>query len=168
MVTLSDALHITGVKVNYFFVCPRKLWLFDRGLHMEQHSDRVFLGKLLDEESYPRKRQRRVTIDDLIAIDVLDTNTIREVKYSKALHKASVMQIAYYLYYLKGLGIEKEGLLSYPKERRQERIVLTEAMVAELEEALQKIAEILKRDTPPAAVRKPYCRHCAYLEFCFG
>lgn len=163
-----ENLHITGVKVNYFFVCPRKLWLFDRGIQMEKESDRVLLGKLLDEESYPRKRRRRITIDDLIAVDILDEHAIQEVKYSEALRKASIMQIGYYLYYLRNLGIEREGILSYPRQRRQERVVLTEEMVKELEESLQRIAEILSQDHPPKVVRKPYCRRCAYFEFCFG
>lgn len=163
-----ERLHLTGVKVNYFFVCPRKLWLFDRGIRMEKESDRVFLGKLLDEESYPRKRRKRVTIDELIAIDIVNEDTIQEVKYSTALHKASIMQVGYYLYYLKNLGIEKEGVLSYPRQRRQERVVLTEEMVQELEESIQKIAEVLGRSSPPPVERKPYCRKCAYFEFCFG
>jgi len=79
-----DSLHLTGVKINYFFVCERKLWFFDRGIRMEKESDRVFLGKLLDEESFPRKKRRRITIDELITIDMVDDRTIQEIKYSRA------------------------------------------------------------------------------------
>lgn len=163
-----EHLHLTGVKVNYFFICPRKLWLFDRGIRMEQESDRVFLGKLLDEGSFPRKKRKKITIDERITIDIVNQDTIQEVKYSRAFRKASLMQLGYYLYYLRNLGVEKDGILSYPREKRQERVVLTETMVQELEEAIEKIAQILRRDFPPPVVKKPYCRKCAYFAFCFG
>ncbi|MDP2208213.1 MAG: Dna2/Cas4 domain-containing protein [Bacteroidota bacterium] len=31
--------------MNYYFVCHRKLWLFCRGVQVEQTSDGVSLGK---------------------------------------------------------------------------------------------------------------------------
>ncbi len=162
-----ESLHLTGVRVNYFFVCPRKLWLFDRGLSMEQHSERVLLGKILGEESYPRERRRHITIDDLISIDILD-NLVQEVKHSKAMGKASTMQVGYYLYYLRGLGIEREGVLLYPRLRKRKGVVLTEVMVQEIEEAVREIGKILKASSLPKAERKLYCVRCVYSEFCFG
>ncbi|HOQ50812.1 MAG TPA: CRISPR-associated protein Cas4 [Candidatus Atribacteria bacterium] len=168
MAISADSLHLTGVKINYFFVCKRKLWLFDRGIQMEQESDRVLLGKLLDESSYPRRKKRRITINDLIAIDIVDEDSIREVKYSQALEKASMMQIGYYLYYLRSLGIEKKGILSYPKLRKSKEVILTEEMVCELEDAIKEIEKLISQPSPPEAVRKPYCKKCAYFEFCFG
>lgn len=161
------SLRLNGVKVNYFFICQRKLWLFDRGVHMERNSDRVFLGKLLDEESFPRKR-KRITIDDLIAIDILDDTTVYEVKYSRAFEKASKMQLGYYLYYLRKLGIEREGILSYPRLRKREKVILADDLIREIETALLKIQEVLASPSPPLAVRKPYCSACSYFEFCFG
>jgi CRISPR-associated exonuclease Cas4 len=161
-------LHITGVKINYFFVCPRKLWLFDRGLTMEQQSDRVFLGKLLDESAYPREKKRNITLDNLISIDILDNNTIQEVKYGKTLEKASTMQLAYYLFYLRKFGIEREGLLTYPRLRKREKVILTDELIQELENAIQEISILIQFTKPPEVIRKPYCSKCAYFEFCFG
>jgi len=168
METSFDSLRITGVKINYFFICKRKLWLFDRGIQMEQESERVLLGRLLDEYSYPRKKRRRITIDDLIAIDLVEGDTIREVKYSKVFEKASIMQIGYYLFYLKGLGINKKGIISYPRLRKSKEVVLTDEMINELKEAMKGIEEVLTMPSPPVAEKKPYCRKCAYFEFCFG
>ncbi|MGB4644385.1 MAG: Dna2/Cas4 domain-containing protein, partial [Dictyoglomaceae bacterium] len=31
----SQDFRVTGIKINYLFVCERKLWLFDRGIGME-------------------------------------------------------------------------------------------------------------------------------------
>lgn len=163
-----EQLHITGIKINYLFVCERKLWFFDRGITMERHSDQVLLGRLLEETSYPREKKKRITIDDLIAIDILQGNAVDEVKSSRKMHQASVMQLCYYLYYLKQLGIEKKGILRYPRLRKKEEIVLTPERIREVERAVAKVSAVLRLATPPPAVRKSYCPRCAYFEFCFG
>jgi CRISPR-associated exonuclease Cas4 len=163
-----DSLHLTGVKINYFFVCERKLWFFDRGIRMEKESDRVFLGKLLDEESFPRKKRRGITIDECITVDMVDGGTIQEIKYSSAFEKASIMQLGYYLYYLRMKGVEKEGVILYPRQKKRKKVVLTAEMVLELEETIRKIGEILSRNTPPPFSRKPYCGRCAYFTLCLG
>lgn len=77
-----QSLKTTGIKVNYLYVCERKLWLFDRGIQMESKSDKVLIGKLLGEDSYPREEKRDMMIDNLINIDIVGDNEIREVKYS--------------------------------------------------------------------------------------
>lgn len=163
-----EQLKTTGVKINYLHVCERKLWLFDRGIGMEQTSDKVLLGKLLGEYSYPREDTRDVMIDNLIRIDILDDETIREVKYSNRLAEADRAQLLYYLYYLKRLGMEKKGIINYPKMRRREEVVLTPEAERMIEDDLRKIKEITSSDRPPALRRKPYCRKCAYYEFCWA
>ncbi len=163
-----QSLKTNGIKVNYLYVCERKLWLFDRGIGMEQTSDRVLLGKLLGEYSYPREQTRDMLIDNLIRIDIMDKETIREVKYSNRLQEADRAQILYYLYYLKRLGIEKRGVINYPKMRRREEVVLTPEAEKEVEDALLRIKEVLSMNKPPELKRKPYCPKCAYYEFCWG
>ena len=37
-------MRVTGNMVNYFFVCKRKLWLFQHQIGFEQTSERVQLG----------------------------------------------------------------------------------------------------------------------------
>jgi len=162
-----QALKTTGIRINYLHVCERKLWLFDRGIGMEQTSDKVLLGKLLGEYSYPREQTRDVLIDNLIRIDIMDKDTIREVKYSNRLQEADRAQILYYLYYLKRLGIEKKGIINYPKMRRREEVVLTEEAEKKVEADLKRINKILSLKNPPEVKRKPYCKKCAYYELCF-
>ncbi len=162
-----QSLKTTGIKVNYLYVCKRKLWLFDRGIQMESKSDKVLLGKLLGESAYPREDKKEMLIDNLINIDIIGDDTIREVKYSNRLAHADRIQILYYLYYLKQLGIEKKGVINYPKMRKREEITLTPQYEKEVEEALIKVQEILKMDKPPMLQKLPYCTKCAYYEFCF-
>ncbi|MGC9007019.1 MAG: Dna2/Cas4 domain-containing protein [Sulfurihydrogenibium sp.] len=47
-----EDLKTNGLKVNYYYVCHRKLWFFDRKLTMEKNSEKVLLGEILHKESY--------------------------------------------------------------------------------------------------------------------
>jgi CRISPR-associated exonuclease Cas4 len=169
-IEISDfqSLKTTGIKVNYLYVCERKLWLFDRGIQMESKSDKVMMGKLLGESSYPREDKKEVLIDNLINIDIVGEDEIREVKHSNRMHHADRIQLLYYLYYLKRLGIEKRGVINYPKMRKREEVLLTSDAEKEVESALIRVQDILRMDKPPELQKKPYCTKCAYYEFCWG
>ncbi|HIE59136.1 MAG TPA: CRISPR-associated protein Cas4 [Hydrogenothermaceae bacterium] len=162
-----EELKTNGVKINYYFICKRKLWLFDRKISMENQSDKVLMGKLLHEESYKRDKPKEVLIDNLISIDIVDISNIREIKYSDKMQTADKMQILYYLYYLKNLGIQKKGIINYPKQRKREFIELTEKDEKEIEKTLVEINKILKNTKPPPKIDVPYCKKCAYFEFCY-
>jgi len=41
---------MTGTHINYYFICQRKLYLFDHHVTMEHTSDLVDLGRLMHEE----------------------------------------------------------------------------------------------------------------------
>ena len=84
-----EVLKTNGIKVNYYFICKRKLWLFDKKLGMEGTSEKVSLGKLLHEYSYPKERKKNVLIDNLISIDIVNDETVSEVKYSKKMEEAN-------------------------------------------------------------------------------
>lgn len=163
-----QSLKTTGIKVNYLYVCERKLWLFDRGITMESKSDKVMMGKLLGESAYPKEEKRDILIDNLISIDILDDDTIREVKFSNKLKNADKIQILYYLYYLEQLGINKKGVIHYPKMKKKEEVELTDEARTEVEKSLIKIKQILEKEAPPPIDQKSYCTKCAYFEFCFG
>lgn len=163
-----QSLKTTGIKINYLYVCERKLWLFDRGIQMESRFDKVLLGKLLGEHSYPREDKKEILIDNLINIDIVGDDEIREVKYSNRLAHADRIQLLYYLYFLKQLGIEKRGVINYPKIRKREEIILDNEASKEIETALIRLHEILGMGKPPQLKKLPYCTKCAYYEFCFA
>jgi len=163
-----EELKVNGIKINYYYICPRKLWLFDRKITMEDKSEKVLLGSLLHQNSYKRDKPKEVLIDNLISIDIIDSFNIREVKYSNKMEKADKMQILYYLYYLKKLGINKKGMINYPKQRKREFIELTPEAEKEVEKALIEIDEILKQEKPPPVIDASYRKKCAYFEFCYG
>lgn len=90
-----------GVKVNYYYICKRKLWLYSKGITMEHLSDRVLSGKVLHETAYSRQKSREILIDDLLKLDIVDGDFIREIKLTSKMEKSDKMQLLYYLYYLK-------------------------------------------------------------------
>ncbi len=163
-----ESFKTTGIRVNYLVVCERKLWLFDRGITMEHGSDAVLIGKLVGEDSYRRERKREMLIDNLINIDIVGTDEIREVKRTNRLIEADRLQILYYLYYLRRRGVEKKGVINYPTIRRKEEVVLTDEACRAVEEALKRVREILSLKKPPVVRRKFYCTRCAYFELCWS
>jgi CRISPR-associated exonuclease Cas4 len=163
-----ESFKTQGVKINYYFICRRKLWLFSKGITMEHLSDRVLSGKVLHETAYPRQRSREVTIDDILKIDIVDGDFIREIKLSSKMEKADRMQILYYLYYLRKIGIDKKGIINYVKEKRQELIELEEKDEREIEKSLMDIKQLCDSENPPSVVKLPYCKKCSYYEFCYA
>ena len=65
---ISESIRMTGTMINYYVVCPRRLWLFSRKLGWEADSELVRLGLLLHEQSFPRER-KEVLIMNRIKIE---------------------------------------------------------------------------------------------------
>ena len=160
-------MHITGVKVAYYYICPTKLWLFSHDITMEKESELVSLGKLIHETSY--RGHKEVQMED-IAIDFVKKGEkieVHEIKKSRKMEKAHKMQVLYYLYYLKNRGIDALGIIDYPKARKREYVELNLENERELEDALKDIERII-RGKMPRPRKKGICKKCAYYEFCFG
>ncbi|HED03262.1 MAG TPA: CRISPR-associated protein Cas4 [Candidatus Fraserbacteria bacterium] len=158
----------TGTQVNYFLVCPRKLWLFSHDLTMEDSSELVELGRLIHETSYARRRKEirigRIVIDFAEAGGV-----IHEVKKSNRLEEAHRYQLLYYLYYLKGWGVSGlRGELNYPKLRQRVAVELTPAEEQKLEAMLGQMEAVIVRTEPPGRLEKnSICKKCSYYELCY-
>ncbi|WIF95344.1 CRISPR-associated protein Cas4 [Caminicella sporogenes] len=163
-----QSLKVQGVKINYYYVCKRKLWFFDKGISMENNSERVLQGKLLHEYSYPRLKIKEVLIDNTFKVDIMSDDYIREIKISSKMAHVDKMQIAYYLYYLKKLGMKKKGIINYTKEKKKEEVELTPELEKEIERALKDIKKITSSDSPPKFKKLPYCKKCAYYGLCFA
>ncbi len=166
---LAGELPIRGVEVNYCVVCLRKCWLFVHGLEQETGSELVALGRLLHETSFRRQSQRNVDIEGFARVDFTGEGIVHEVKHGPAQHRAHVLQLAYYLWLLRARGIETQGILHYPRQRRREVVRLTPELESELSFVLQRIQEIRAMPRPPSVPRRmSVCRACAYDEFCWG
>jgi CRISPR/Cas system-associated exonuclease Cas4 (RecB family) len=86
-----QSLKTTGIKVNYLYVCERKLWLFDRGIQMESKSDKVLIGKLTGESSYPRENKKEIYHTQLNPM-ISYLHEPRERRYSLSLDIAEIFK----------------------------------------------------------------------------
>lgn len=163
-----EEFHITGVMMQYYEVCERELWFADRNLEIDRDNVSVVLGTQVDENAYEEKR-RNVAIDGTIAIDVLDDGRIMEVKPSSTLVDPAKLQLLYYLWYLKHVvGVERDGILAHPTERKRESVKLTPENEKWVENAIRGVYDIVKNKSPPPAEEKPFCEACAYHDFCWS
>lgn len=161
-------MKLTGIHIYYYAVCKRKLWYFANAIRMEHVDENVVLGKLLDQTSY-QNVSKKIMIDETVHIDFIrDWKILHEVKKSKAMEEASILQLKYYIYYLqnKGIAIEK-GILDYPKLRERKEIFLTKQDRDHFTEICKEIVAILQRDKAPIMQEKCICKKCAYYEYCF-
>lgn len=175
MTTLYEELsnlRFTGTRVAYYVVCKRKLWLFSKGISYESESEFVELGKLLDERSFKREKEDVEWAESPVKIDFYESDegiVVHEVKHSDKLEEAHILQVKYYLWFLKNKGINaSHGIIHYPKQRKVLRVELTQEDKEVIEKALKGISQILSEETPPEVIKKPYCKKCAYYEFCYG
>ena len=158
---------ITGLMMQYYIACKRELWFFSRGIDIDRETSNIQRGTHIDETSYKSKR-RSFQINGRIALDILDSGEVMEVKASSALEEPARMQLLYYLWYLDEiLDIQRDGVLAYPTERKRESVTLDTSAREAVEAAIQEIIDITEREQPPELEKKPYCDSCLYQDICW-
>lgn len=160
--------EITGIMVYYYVVCQRKLWYFLHEIQLEADNSNVILGRLLEENTYTRD-EKKIAIDGVINIDFFRAKKIlHEIKKSKVMEEASILQVQYYLYYLEQKGLTgMRGILDYPLLKQKVEVELTEMDRKNLEKILSGIEKIMNSSVPPDLEKKSICKKCAYFDLCF-
>jgi len=160
--------QITGVMIYYYYVCHRKLWYFYHNIQMEQGNENVELGKLIDKNTYVRE-DKHINIDNVINIDFIRSQgNLHEVKKSRSIEQASIMQVKYYLYYLEQKGVfDIKGKIDYPLLRQTIEVALDNSDRDEIGEILKNINEIVAISVPPKVEKTKICKSCAYHDLCF-
>lgn len=165
---VDDPFHVTGVMMQYYEVCERELWFESRNIEINRKNPNVVRGTHVDDTAYGDKR-RNLSIDGRIAPDLLEDGRIVEVKPSSSLVEPARLQLLYYLWYLDRVaGVNKDGVLAHPTERKRESVTLTDEAVRRVETAIRGIYNIVQSESPPPAIEKPYCESCAYHDFCWS
>lgn len=164
-------MNITGTHFNYYQVCKRKLWLFSNGICMEHTSDYVSEGKLIHQESYPKRSVKYEEVEmNGIKVDFFDAKgkVIHEIKKSNKVEKAHKWQLKYYIYVFEKNGINDViGVLEYPVLRQTESVELGEDDREMIREMEIDILQIINREVCPPLEKKGICRNCSYFDFCF-
>lgn len=160
--------QITGLMIYYYFICHRKLWYFINEITMEQNSELVSIGKVLDETSYQREK-KSILIDNQINIDFIQNGAVlHEVKKTKAIEEAGEWQIKYYMYYLEERGVKEiEAKVDYPLLKQTKEVFLTQEDREILKKAIQDIEKILESDKIPKKLDTKICKKCAYYDLCY-
>jgi CRISPR-associated exonuclease Cas4 len=165
---MIDLPILSGIEINYYFICKKKLWWYTHGLQMEHEHDRVKLGKTVHEESYARKR-KELNIDGHIVLDWREDGVIHEVKLTDKMEEAHEMQLLYYLYYLKLKGVEDiSGQIDYPKLKQTKKVELTAIHEDRIKQAIKDIEIITRSKEIPKADWMRICQSCSYAELCWG
>lgn len=139
---------------------------------MEHTSEDVFIGKLISENTYVRKKHE-IHLENRqheISIDFFDSRrkVIHEVKKSNKMEELHIWQAKYYLYVLELLGIEvKYAEIDYPKLKKIIKVKLDDNDRIKISEVFSDIEHIINLPKPPSAINKPYCKSCSYYDFCF-
>jgi len=81
---------------------------------------------------------------------------------------AAKMQLAFYLWKLKKHGINVEGEILIPKEKKRIAFNLDENTENLLQAAIENMEEIAQKTSPPPVIKSPFCRKCAFIEFCYA
>lgn len=158
---------VTGVMIYYYAVCKRKLWYFYHNINMEQNNENVSIGKVIDETSYLRDK-KHINIDNVINIDFIrESGILHEVKKSKKIEEASVLQVKYYLYYLESKGVYVKAKIDYPIIKKCELVELSDEDRENIKIILNEISAIVTKNTPPEIKKRNICKSCAYFDLCY-
>ena len=135
---------------------------------MEQGNENVEIGKTIDEETY-RREKKHINIDNIINIDFIKSKGIlHEVKKSNKIEDASILQVKYYLYFLKKKGVENiKAKIDYPLLKQSIDVELTDEDNIVIEDILLDLQKITSLKNPPYLDKKRICKACAYHDLCF-
>ncbi len=164
-------MNITGTHIAYLHTCHRKIWLFAKNIQMEQTSELVSEGKLIDETTYPQRSERYTQIElEGIKIDYFDnkTNTIHETKKSDKIESAHEAQVKYYIWRLEQEGLTGvKGVIEYPKLRHITPVEIKDSDRINIPKQILEIQNIISLENCPDVINSPICKKCAYYEFCY-
>ena len=176
--------HLTATLLNYYLICSRKSWLHHHDIRMEQESETVALGKLLDENSYKRSDKEIMlhaeTPDGIPLVGKIDRADLRkgvlhETKKGKSCEEAHIWQVRFYLWLLKSNGVTRAhgqsftGQIDYPALRRTETVTLEAGHEQQLARWATELRDVLQQPTPPPRItQRNFCRKCAFEELCYG
>lgn len=164
---VEEPFRVTGVMMQYYFVCERELWFESRNLEIDRENVNVVRGTRVDDSAYGGRSEENLRLG-MVSLDLLEDGRVVEVKPSSSLTEPARMQLSYYLWYLdRAVDVEREGVLAHPTERKRESVTLTEDRTAKVEDAIRGIHDVVSSPSPPAAAEKPYCESCAFHDLCW-
>ncbi|KDR95717.1 CRISPR-associated exonuclease Cas4 [Peptoclostridium litorale DSM 5388] len=159
---------ITGMDIYYYNVCIKKLWYYSKSISMEHGNEDVSIGKMLDSDSY-KNEYKNIRINNTINIDFIKSKReIHEIKKSNSIENAFIWQVKYYIYYLRGNGVEvNKGVIDYPLLKKKIDVFLEKTDYERIENMITRINFIKSSPVPCQVEKMKICGKCAYYDLCF-
>jgi len=163
-------MEVNGTLIWYYNICKREVWLMSRNIVPDQGDENIDFGRFLHEQTY--KRNKKEILFGNVKFDVIlstkEKLVIGETKKTSKYSEASKWQLLYYLNVLKDAGIDAEGVLLYPEEKKRTEVVLNEYTLQELDKMKNNIIDIVQMETPPRVEKCKLCYNCGYKEYCYS
>ena len=162
--------QITGTLVWYYAICPREAWLMAHEMEPEREFELLAEGRL-NQEAHYKRATKELSLPGMRLDQVRRENgrlIVSEVKKSSRFLPATRLQLGYYLWRLDKVEIEASGEILVPGERKREVVKLTQALRTEVERTVATLEALVQEPVPPPAKKIPFCKHCAYAEFCWS
>ena len=139
-----------------------------REITPDEEDQALEVGRAIHEIFY-RDMLKEISFEG-VKIDVYRRRerVVCEVKTSSRYLQAARFQLLYYLYRLKECGVSPIGYILIPKEKRRIHVRLDEESERILLKVFEDIKDIVQLERPPQPSRTPYCRKCAYRDFCWA
>lgn len=139
-----------------------------REITPDEDASTLDVGRAIHEIFY-RRMIKEVSLEG-IKIDLFKRaeRAVCEIKASSKFVEAARFQLLYYLFRLKEYGVDAAGWILIPAEKRKIKVKLDAETEQVLLKVLKEIREIVELENPPPPMRVPYCRKCAYKEFCWA
>ena len=162
--------NITGTLVWYYAICPREAWLMAHEMEPEKEFELLAEGRL-NQEAHYKRATKELSLPGMRLDQVRREGgrlIVSEVKKSSRFLPATRLQLGYYLWRLREEGMEASGEILVPKERKRETVELTPELRQEVERTVATIEALVREPAPPPAEKIPFCKRCAYAEFCWS
>lgn len=158
-----------GSHILYFMYCKRQLYFYLKQFNLEANSSVVQIADIEHQGSFKDQKVKEIAIGP-VKIDLINKNTISEIKMSKKPSDHHRYQLMYYIYFLNtefDLNIKK-GVLKYPKIKETIEVKYTEKEKLEIESIVSEIEKIESMDKNPFEVlNDKKCKNCSYQDFCY-
>jgi len=169
---LNNNFKVAPSIFNAYEICHYQAWLMLRNLNADQENPFIKIGNLLDEITYKKEKRTIMLANFPAKIDMFYKENgnyfIAEIKKSSKSLDSAVWQLKYYLYILKKSGIDFNGKLKIPKERKSFDIILNDDDIIKIEKTIIEIINLTKLELPPIKKRIRFCSSCGHNEFCWS
>lgn len=164
-------MNVKGSMLNSYIICPRQAWMCVHGISGDKDNDFLREGLYIHEQAYQKNHEKEKAFGENV-IDTVQNKEgkliVGEVKKSSKCIESARVQLLYYLYSLKQQGIDAEGVLQFPEEKKVEKVILDEAGIRKVEQILLECEAVVSQERPPQPRWTGCCMKCSYCECCYA